>query len=85
LIGDLVQRAPEILDYVGGNGCQCVGQRVGFGDVVDALAALRIFFDGDSIRVGVLEGTPSKLKVNDVLFGPCDFSSNALYAITNGR
>ena len=74
----MVERAPEILDYVGGNGCQLVGKRIRFGDIVNALSGLHVFFVGDSIRLGISERLEPKLKILDVLFGPCEFRADAV-------
>jgi hypothetical protein len=70
LVGDVVERASEILDYIGGNGCQVVGHGVRFGDVVDALSGLRVFLASSSIRCGLIEGVQPKLKVLDVFVWP---------------
>lgn len=78
LVGDLIERASEILDYVGGNRCQCIGHVIDFRYVVDTLSSLRIFFDGDSIWTTTVKGSEGKLKVLDVLFGPCDFRPYAV-------
>src|SRR5262249_12146762 len=69
LVGYLVERTSEVLDYVGGNGCQLIGNRIRLRNVIDALTGLRVFFVGDSIRLGISESLVGKLKVLDVLFG----------------
>lgn len=84
LIGNMVQGASEILNYVGGNGCQFVGNRGRFDEVINALSSLRIFFDSASIRIGVVKRPDRKLKVLDMLFGPCDFRLNAVNDLAHG-
>jgi hypothetical protein len=76
LVGQMVERASEILDYVGGNGCQCVGNRIDFSNVINALTGLRVFLSSDTVGVGIMKGPNAKIKILDVLFGPCDFCLN---------
>ena len=40
---------------------------------VEGVEAIRAFFDGDTIRVGVEEGAQPQVEILDVLLGPCDF------------
>lgn len=78
LIDDLVERAPEILDYVGGDCLHRYREGIDLRQIEDALLALRIFFVGDRIRVSLEERGESQLQIDDVLFGPCDFRADSL-------
>lgn len=78
LVGDMVERISKVLQYVGGNGCQCRWDGGHFSEVVSALAGLRIVFGAESIWAGFAEGIEPKLKVSDVLFGPWDFRLDTL-------
>lgn len=78
LMGDVVERASEILDYVGGNSCKRVRHGISLADVVNAFAGLRIFLHQDFIGAGVIKGCESKLKILDVLFGPCNFGADLI-------
>lgn len=84
-MGDMIERASEILDYVGGDGCQVVGHTIDFGRVVNALTTLRVLFDGDCIRIGLIEIGQPKLKVMEVSFGPCDFCLDAVEHGAHGQ
>jgi hypothetical protein len=78
LVGDLVERGSEILDYVGGDSCKRIGNVGNMAHIVNALSGLRCIFHEDCIGVGFEEFSQSKLKILDVLFGPCNFCSDAV-------
>jgi hypothetical protein len=78
LIGDLVERSSEILDYIGGDSCKRVWNVSNTADVVNSLSDLRCIFLEDCIGVGFDEFSQPKLKILEVLFGPCNFCSDAV-------
>lgn len=78
LIGDVVEGTSKILNYVGGDCLQGGRNAVSFADVIDAISSCRIFLGADSIWCGVMKGAQRKIQILDVLFGPCDFRSNAV-------
>src|SRR5204863_5616461 len=48
-VGDMVKRASEVLDYIGGNGCQFKGRGINPGDVVNALRGLQVFLGSNFV------------------------------------
>jgi len=78
LIDDMIEGTAEVLQYVGGNGCKLRGDGPNRSEVIDALSSLRIYLDSDFIRVGSAKGDHCPIKILDVLFGPCDFRSDAI-------
>ena len=47
---------------------------MGLGNIVDALACLRVLFDRDGVRLGIVKGGEGELKVLNVLVGPSSFA-----------
>jgi hypothetical protein len=78
LVGQGIQWTPQILNYIGGNGCQLVGERIGLADAKDALSGLRILFFNEGVWPGIVKGYERKLKILDVLLGPCDFRPDSV-------
>jgi hypothetical protein len=78
LVSQGVKGAPEVLQYVGGNGCDLQGRFIDTAQVVDALAGLRVFLARDGVGVARVEGLDRQREVLDMLLGPCDFRVDAI-------
>ena len=78
LVGNMIEGTSQVLDYIGGNGCQRIWDAISFRDVINMLTGLRVVLDGKFVGVGVVESLQSKMKILDVLFGPCDHRIDAI-------
>ena len=52
LVGDLVERTPEVLDDIGGNSCQWQRNEISLADVVNALSGISVFLVTDGLWIG---------------------------------
>src|ERR1035437_9279327 len=83
-IGDLVGDTPKVSENIGGDRLDVHWNLGDLSEVIDALSGLRVFLDEDRIWLWVIGGFQGKLKVLDVLFGPCDFRSDTIDGFRHG-